>query len=63
MRTTAQAVGGKGGGRPDMAQGGGTDVCAGSGVERSDRVGRAAVGEALARVLLDGSEGRPLGED
>ncbi len=28
IRTTAQAVGGKGGGRPDMAQGGGTDVAA-----------------------------------
>ena len=28
IRQTAQAVGGKGGGRPDMAQGGGTDVAA-----------------------------------
>ena len=28
IRNTAQAVGGKGGGRPDMAQGGGTDVAA-----------------------------------
>ncbi len=28
IRTTAQAVGGKGGGRPDMAQGGGTDIAA-----------------------------------
>ena len=28
IRTTAQAVGGKGGGRPDMAQGGGTDAAA-----------------------------------
>ena len=28
IRNTAQAVGGKGGGRPDMAQGGGTDVSA-----------------------------------
>ncbi|HIZ50482.1 MAG TPA: alanine--tRNA ligase, partial [Candidatus Pseudomonas excrementavium] len=28
IRSTAQAVGGKGGGRPDMAQGGGTEVAA-----------------------------------
>ena len=28
IRNAAAAVGGKGGGRPDMAQGGGTDVAA-----------------------------------